>query len=69
MDATCNKLIPTFCQAKHDKWVAREIKSQTRLRAKGHRDFIKLSDESIARSAEMLARTYSVGTVYTRVPA
>lgn len=52
----------TFNQTKFDRYVAREVKSMQRLRAKGHRDFTDMTDQQIAEWANASARIYGGGT-------
>lgn len=61
--ATTQKMTRTFSQAAFDKAVARDIKSMTAARAKGHRDYKNLTDDQIKAAAESLARIYNSGEV------
>ena len=66
MQATMYKMEKTYSQAAFDKFVASEIKSMKRYRAKGHRDFKNATDEQIQASAIALANCYNVGQVFVR---
>jgi hypothetical protein len=63
MQVTFTKLVKGFEQGRHDKYVAREIRQMKRLRAKGHRDFARMTDEGIVRAAEAIARINNAGEV------
>lgn len=63
MTATFQKMTKTFDQAAFDKFVAQQIKSMERQRAKGARDFAQMTDAEILASARSMARIYGAGTV------
>lgn len=50
-----------FNQSKFDRFVAQQVKSMTRLRSKGHRDWANSTDEQIKEAAMVLARCYNAG--------
>jgi len=61
MTATFKKLTATNDETRVARFIAKEIRSMERLRSKGHRDFVRMTDEGIKASAESLARVYNVG--------
>lgn len=67
MAATFSKCEKTFSQARYDRFIAKEVRSMTRLRDKGHRDFRSMTDEGIKNAAERLAKIYDVGSTFTKV--
>lgn len=67
MQATFSKCEKTFSQAKYDRFIAKEVRSMTRLRDKGHRDFRSMTDEGIRNAAERLASIYDAGSTFIKV--
>lgn len=61
MAATLEHGTRVFNQGKHDRFVAQQVKSMTRLRSKGHRDWVSSTDEQIKEAAMVLARCYNAG--------
>jgi ribonuclease HIII len=64
LTATVERGIKKHDQAKVDKYISQQIKSYTKLRTKGHRDFKNLTDAQIREMAECMARTYNVGETF-----
>jgi hypothetical protein len=64
MTATMTKLTRTFSQAHVDRYIKQNVRSMTRARDKGHRDFKTWTDEEIRKAAEDLARINEVGIIY-----
>lgn len=63
MQATFKKLTASHDDAKVAKFIAKEIRSMERLRANGHRDFVRMTDEGIRSAAGKLASIYNIGQV------
>ena len=64
MHATIQKLTKTYSQVAFDKFVAQQVKSMNKMRAKCHRDWKDATDEQIKGTAEAMARIYDAGTVW-----
>jgi hypothetical protein len=58
-----SKVTKTHSQSAHTRLVAQQVKSMTRLRTKGHRDWAGSTDAEILAAAESMARIYGAGTV------
>jgi hypothetical protein len=53
-----------FSQQKFDRFVSQQVKKMQKLRAKGHRDWLNVSDEVIQSLALKMANSYDAGAVW-----
>jgi hypothetical protein len=63
--ATITKLTKGFSQTHFDRYVAQNVRSMTKARNKGHRDFKGWTDEVILKAATTLARINNAGETWT----
>lgn len=64
MPATMTKLTRQYSQAHVDRYIKQNIRSMTKARDKGHRNFVTWTDAEIRQAAEDLARINAVGVIY-----
>lgn len=64
MQATFTKMTKGFDAAKVERFIATEVRSMKRLRAKGHHDFAAMTDAGMIATAATLARIYNVGQTF-----
>jgi hypothetical protein len=64
MTATMTKLTRGFSQTQYDRYITQNIRTMTKARAKGHRDFKTWTDAEIRHAAETLARINNAGEVW-----
>ena len=62
--ATITKMRREFSQAKFDRYVTQQIRSMSKARARGHRDFKHMTDAQIQEGAQFLARTNNAGEIF-----